>query len=90
MKPLLEPVEHTDDDAIAWAYVHGRGGPRFGPTLWTRSLMSDRRDATLMLQAQKPASSPWCLGCLAGPFCCERGKPWQCRLRVNGTLRDVT
>lgn len=53
MKPRLEPVEHTDDDAIAWAYVHGRGGPRFGPTLWTRSLMSDSRDALLMLTAQR-------------------------------------
>lgn len=53
MKPRLEPVEHTGDDAIAWAYVHGRGGPRFGPTLWTRSLMSDSRDALLMLTAQR-------------------------------------
>jgi len=53
MKPLLEPAEHTGDDAIAWAYVHWHGGPRFGPTLWTRSLMSDRRDALLMLTAQR-------------------------------------
>lgn len=87
MKPL-EPLEHTAEDALMWAELNWRGGPRFGPTLWAYSLMQDHRDADVMLQAQKPAGSRWCLGCVAGPFCCEQGKPWQCRLRVNGTLRD--
>ena len=48
----LKPIEHTGCDAIAWGGVQWRCGPRFGPTLWTRSLMSDRRDAELMLEGQ--------------------------------------
>lgn len=53
MKPRLDPQELTGPDAIAWAGVQWRGGPRFGPALWTRSLMDDSRDAELMLQAQR-------------------------------------
>ncbi len=52
MKPRLEPLEHTAADALMWADVNWRGGPRFGPTLWTRSLMQDRRDAELMSKVE--------------------------------------
>lgn len=51
MKPRLEPSDHTEDDAFVWAHVvlEAPGPARFGSTLWTRSLMQDRRDADLML-----------------------------------------
>jgi hypothetical protein len=53
MKPRPPPVEHTAADAIAWSLVHWRGGPRFGPTLFARSLLQDRADAVLMLECQR-------------------------------------
>lgn len=50
MKPRLEPCDHTEEDAYAWAGVVLNARPdRFGTILWTRSLMQDRRDADLML-----------------------------------------
>lgn len=49
MKPRLEPCDHTEDDAFAWAGVVLNAKPeRFGTVLWTRSLMHDRRDAYIM------------------------------------------
>lgn len=60
MKPILEPVEHTAEDAIAWAQVNWRGGPRGGPVRWTLSLLGDNRDAALMLAAQ---TAPLCECC---------------------------
>ncbi len=91
MKPLLS-APLTDEDIDIWVtVVHGIGAPLAEVEPMLRPFFAaDRRDAELMWQAHKPAGSPWCLGCIAGPFCCERGKPHQCRLRVNGTLRDVT
>lgn len=95
MKPRLEALPLTDSDEGIWADVIDRTArdTALGNGLSNMFCVSedaDRRDAELMLQAMKPASSPWCLGCIAGPFCCEQGKPWQCRLRVNGALRDIT
>jgi hypothetical protein len=53
MKPRLEPLDHTDEDSMAWADVLLRYAERHGGTLWTRSLMQDRRDADLMFEAQR-------------------------------------
>lgn len=52
MKPRLEPCDHTDEDAFAWAHVVLEApAPRmFGNVLWTRSLMQDRRDSDLIFE----------------------------------------
>jgi hypothetical protein len=42
-------LELDPQDAIAWAMVQFRAGRRLGPNLWTRSLMSDKRDGDIML-----------------------------------------
>lgn len=58
MKLRLEPCDHTEEDTLAWAHViwgHTVGGS----TLWTRSLMQDRRDANLMLMAAEMRVGGW-------------------------------
>jgi len=55
MKPRLEPCDHTPEDSLAWSgviWLANRGSGYTGSYLWTRSLMQDRRDADLMLDAQ--------------------------------------
>jgi len=44
----LEPLEHTEEDCLAWLSVSMRCHRL--PTLYTRSLMADRRDAEVMHQ----------------------------------------
>lgn len=59
MKPRLEPCDATDADAIAWAelvFRLGNNGGMLGSVLWTRSLIQDRGDASLMYRAQLPAN----------------------------------
>lgn len=48
----LEPAELIEEDCRIWFDVHFRLG-RPASFLWTRSLMQDGRDATLMLTAQR-------------------------------------
>ena len=79
MRPRLEPCDATDADAIAWAelvFRLSRKGRMLGSVLWTRSLMQDRTDASLMFRAQWPsnrgATDLW----LASTLWAEvRGKP---------------
>ena len=55
MKGRLEPCDATDADAIAWAmfvFRVGKESSMLGSVLWTRSLMQDRNDASLMYRAQ--------------------------------------
>jgi hypothetical protein len=79
MKPRLEPCDATDADAIAWAelvFRLSRKGRMLGSVLWTRSLMQDRTDASLMFRAQWPANRDATDLWLASTLWAEvRGKP---------------
>lgn len=52
MKSRLEPADHTEQDAYAWAKVvlDAPSPAMFGSVLWTRSLMQDRRDADIIYE----------------------------------------
>lgn len=52
LNPILQPLEHTAEDCLAWAHVNWRC-PRFGSVRWTRSLMADRRDHEMMLKRER-------------------------------------
>lgn len=59
MTTRLEPCDATEADAIAWAelvFRLGGHGGTLGSVLWTRSLMQDRNDASLMYRAQLPGN----------------------------------